>query len=149
MIWGVISAKGRLYIVENTIRQDQYIKVLSEKLIQQTSEWFPNRDFLFMHDSAPCHKAKKVTKFLNDHQIKVLEWPGNSPDLNPIENVWTALKKEIAKEKVITNKQELIEKIIKAWFNTPELKTISKNCIDSMPRRLQEVIAQKGGFTKY
>ncbi|CAK1590973.1 unnamed protein product [Parnassius mnemosyne] len=55
MIWGVISAKGngRLYIVEKTMRQDQYIKVLSEKLIPQTSEWFPNKDFLFMHDSAP------------------------------------------------------------------------------------------------
>ncbi|CAG4982348.1 unnamed protein product [Parnassius apollo] len=68
MIWGVISAKGngRLYIVENTMGQDQYIKVLSEKLIPQTSEWFPNKDFLFMHDSAPCHKAKKVTKFLNE-----------------------------------------------------------------------------------
>lgn len=131
------------------MRQDQYIEVLMGRLIPQTQEWYPNGDFVFMHDSAPCHKAKKVTKFLKDNNISVLDWPGNSPDLNPIENVWASLKNEIAKEKVITNKQELIEKIIKAWHNTPHLVEISKSCIKSMPRRLKNVIAQKGGFTKY
>ena len=43
---------------------------------------------VFMHDSAPCYKAKKVTRFLEQQQINVLEWPGNSPDLNPIKNCW-------------------------------------------------------------
>ena len=35
----------------------------------------------FMHDSAPCHKAKKFTKWLQTMKIEALEWPGNSPDL--------------------------------------------------------------------
>lgn len=151
MIWGVISCKGngRLHIVKGTMRQDQYLQVLQERLLRQAKDWFGNQEFVFMHDSAPCHKAKKVTKFLQDNKISVLDWPGNSPDLNPIENVWAALKKEIAKEKIITNKTELIAKIIKAWHNTPALSEISKNCIKSMPCRLKEVIARKGGITKY
>lgn len=151
MIWGVISSKGngRLHLVEGTMRQDQYLRVLETRLLPQMAQWFPDGNCIFMQDSAPCHKAKKVMKFLKDHNITLLDWPGNSPDLNPIENVWAALKKEISKEKVITNKIELIENIIKAWHNTPALEEIAFNCIASMPRRLQDVIAQKGGFTKY
>ena len=61
-----------------------------------------------------------------------MDWPGNSPDLNPIENVWAALKKEICKDKIITNKN-LIENIIKAWHNTPYLlQEIAKKCIASI-----------------
>lgn len=151
MIWGVISAKGngRLHIVEGTMRQDQYIQVLETRLLRQARDWFGESEFIFMHDSAPCHKAKRVTKFLDDHKIRVLNWPGNSPDLNPIENVWAALKVEISREQVVTTRRELIGKILKAWHNTPKLQEISKNCIRSMPKRLKEVIQKKGGFTKY
>ena len=60
-----------------------------------------------------------------------MDWPGNSPDLNLIENVCTALKKEICKDKIITNKRDLIENIIKAWHNTPALEGIAKKCIAS------------------
>ncbi|XP_065659021.1 uncharacterized protein LOC136083545 [Hydra vulgaris] len=86
MVWSVISSQGtgRLYIVKNTMRQDQYIQVLKERMIPQAMEWYPIGNFTFQHDSAPCHKAKTVTKFLEAEKIHVLPWPGNSPDLNPI-----------------------------------------------------------------
>jgi len=52
-----------------------------------------------MHDGAPAHKSKIVTKFLNDNNINVLKWPGNSPDLNPIENAWNYLKNKVQERK--------------------------------------------------
>lgn len=150
MVWSVISSQGtgRLYIVEGTMRQDQYIAVLDTKMLPQVHEWYPDGDFLFMHDSAPCHKAKKVTKFLQDKQIRVLEWPGNSPDLNPIENLWELLKREISREN-ITNKRQLIERLIEVWHRNDTITQNCLKCIQSMPRRIQAVIAAKGGVTKY
>ena len=67
MVWAVINTKyaGRLYFVSGTMRQDQYKKVLQTKLVPQLKEWFARRDkYIFMHDSAPCHKAKSVSNYL-------------------------------------------------------------------------------------
>ncbi|OWR55246.1 putative transposase like protein [Danaus plexippus plexippus] len=87
MVWSVISAKGigRLYIVQGTMRQDRYKQVLETRLLPQLQEWFPEGEkFMFKHDSPPCHKARSVKKFLADHNIPILPWPGSSPDRDPI-----------------------------------------------------------------
>lgn len=150
MIWSVICGRGlgRLQIVNGIMRQDQYVTILKERLIPQLQEWFPNGNCIFMQDGAPCHTAKSVKKFLNDNNILLLDWPGNSPDLNPIENTWELLKREISKEK-ITNKTTLIEKIIFNWNHNEKLKQNALNCIHSMPRRVKAVIEAKGGSSKY
>ena len=43
---------------------------------------------VFMQDGAPCHRAKIVTQFLKTQKMNILDWPGNSPDPNPME--WRA-----------------------------------------------------------
>lgn len=106
MIWGVISGKGpgRLYVVEGNMRQDQYIHVLKTALLPQITEWYGRRDnYIFMQDGAPCHKAKTVMTFLKSRKLRLLDWPGNSPDLNPIENVWSVLKMELGELNIRTN----------------------------------------------
>lgn len=104
MVWSVFSwyGCGRLYIVEGTMRHEQYIKVLKTRLIPQVREWFGQNEFIFMQDGAPCHKAKKVMEFFRENNVKVLDWPGNSPDMNPIENLWAITKKKIRKTNVTT-----------------------------------------------
>lgn len=151
MVWSVINFRGtgRLQIVQGTMRQDQYKKILEERLLPQLNEWFgEGEEPIFMHDGAPCHKAKTVSKFLADKNITVLDWPGNSPDMNPIENVWELMKREISKA-TVTTKQELIEKLIDVWHRNEHLQEVVKSCAESMPQRIAALIAAKGGHTKY
>ena len=152
MIWSVISGKGtgRLYVVQGTMRQDQYYKeVLQRRLLPRLRDWFPNGEsFVFMQDGAPCHTARSVKAFLQQENVPLLPWPGNSPDMNPIENVWELIKREVAKDN-ITTKNQLIEKIIHVWNHHPQMQEAVQSCIDSMPRRIQALITAKGGMTKY
>ncbi|GFW55152.1 transposable element Tcb2 transposase [Trichonephila clavipes] len=98
-IWSVISGKGtgRLDVVKGMMRQDQYKDVLQNRLIPQLEERFPNGEsYIFMQDGAPCPTARSIKTFLAEQNILLLDWPGNSPDMNTIENVWELMKREVA-----------------------------------------------------
>ena len=50
---------------------------------------------IFMHDNAPSHNAGRVSRFLRNENLEVLDWPGISPDMNPIEKAWFILKRKV------------------------------------------------------
>ena len=149
MIWGCFASSGvgKIKVVDSTMKTDAYIEVLEKKMIPSAVDLFNNNEFIFQDDSAPCHRSAKTKNWASSKNITSLEWPGNSPDLNPIENLWAIVKKRIHKYRP-TTKETLIAAIIKVWFHeiTPET---CKKLIDSMPRRIQSVIDKKGGHTKY
>ena len=101
----------------------------------------------FMQDSAPCHTANVVKRFLVNNGIETIKWPGNSPDLNPIENAWKILKDKIAGKNNIT--VPAVQKaVMEVWNNEMDLEYFQA-LSDSMPRRIRRVIRAKGYATKY
>ena len=96
----------------------------------------------------PCHSAKKVQKVLQENGIKVLEWPGNSPDTIPIENLWGIIKNKL-RSKDCTNVNNLIETIILVWYHDDEIAKSCQKLISFMPKQVKEVLKSKGGHILY
>ncbi len=93
-----------------------------------------------------AHSAKATSTWFKDHGIPVLNWPANSPDLNPIENLWGIVKRKMRYARP-NNAEELKATIRAIWaLITPEQ---CHRLIDSMPRRPAAVIQAKGAPTKY
>ena len=88
VIWGALSKNGvaTLSFVPpgTTINGPKYVQMLSEKLKLHLQV---HNCQIFIQDGAPCHRSKFAKNFLDSNNIDLLERPGNSPDLNPIENL--------------------------------------------------------------
>ena len=93
---------------------------------------------VFMQDGAPYHRAKIVNQFLKAQKINILDWPGNSPDLNPIENLWTILKNKVSERQPTDAK--ILEQAIKEVWVRDISPAYCRNLVESMPRRLEAVI---------
>jgi transposase len=81
-----------------------------------------------------------------------LPWPPNSPDLNPIENVWALLKRKLRKrfsniEKRPHSAAELYQAAREEWQTIPQ-QTLDE-WINRMPERMRAVLDADGGHTKW
>ena len=75
-------------------------------------------DLIFMQDNAPVHTCKLVREYLTQQGISTLDWPPQSPDINPIENVWAIIKQELYSQKTFpSGKNDLIDRVFEIWQN--------------------------------
>lgn len=147
MVWGMISSEGvgPLVRIYGRVNAETYKQLLQQHVIESL-RLSPNQPSIFMQDNAPCHKAKKVISYLEEEEIRVMDWPAQSPDLNPIENVWKMIG-ERAQTRNPQNQNHLWDLLKEEWEKiNPEF---CKKLIQSCGRRCSEVIKNKGMFTKY
>ena len=101
-----------------------------------------------MEDGAPTHTSKVAQNFRNINSLESLPHPSQSPDMNPIEHVWYLLKTRINKRKIRPKTVEEMKGALLEEWEKLEISTIN-SLINSMPYRVQALIASKGGSTKY
>lgn len=146
-LWGAFSwyGVGPIYWIKEIMDQNEYAHILQEIMLPFAEDHMP-LIWKYQQDNDPKHTSRRAKQFFGDNRVNVLPWPSQSPDLNPIENLWTYLKNAVGKHKT-KNKQELWE-IIKAEWKAIPLELCQK-LVDSMPTRCGEVIKHKGHKTKY
>lgn len=151
MVWGAIwyGGRSRLVFCEGKINAEKYIDILKQGLLPIFQGNNLNRkDYVLMEDGAPCHRAQKTTAWKSQKGLTILPWPGQSPDMNPIENVWHILQMNIAKRPVKpSNKKELETILVEEWVNLQQEQI--DILIDSMKSRIKTLFENKGGSTRY
>lgn len=122
-----------------------YFKAMDNKVL------FPNKKKVtFQQDGAPAHTSKDTMKLINAQTSSPWGkdvWPGNSPDLNPIENLWSYLKSTAYEEPVPHDRQSLIKRFQKKWKAIP--KTTLENLSQSFQKRILDMKNVSGGSIRY
>ena len=164
MVWGcfIDDKLGPLIFIDRTVDKFTYVQVLKQNLLPFIDLLKENgvANINFQQDNASPHRAKITMDWLQtaatQHGFTILEFPPNSPDLNPIEHLWSIVKTELYRqypdtmfiqgsEKAI--REKLRYRINKIWWGIQD--DILKSLIDDMPKRIQAVIKAKGWYTEY
>jgi transposase len=147
MVWGCMGYAGveELAIVEGIMNAKGYVNILRGNLKKSVRKLEIQDSYLFQQDNDPKHTARTTREWLLYNARGLLETPPQSPDINPIENLWSLLETKIRKCKC-SSSQMLIENLKKEWDEIGQ--EVTSNLLNSIPRRLQAIIDAKGLHTK-
>ncbi|PAA51081.1 hypothetical protein BOX15_Mlig033219g1 [Macrostomum lignano] len=148
MLWVCFAAAGtgRLMHITEKMNSAVYQQILDENLQSSVHDLGLGRAWTLQQDNDPKHTSAATRRWLQQRRIKVMEWPSQSPDLNPIEMLWTDLKKMVHARKP-KNLWELAEFCIEEWQKVPAERCAA--LVNGYRKRLLAVVAARGGATKY
>ena len=147
-VWASISMRGKtgICVFEGTMNAQLYIEILRQTLLPFLREVYPD-GHCFMQDNVPKHTSQAAKSFFVENRINWWKTPAESPDLNPIENLWHELKEYVRREVKPTTKDELVNGIIQFWNTvTPEM---CRKYIRHLQKVVLRVIELDGAATGY
>ena len=145
MIWGCFSyyGVGPIYYIPGIMDQFEYITILEEVMLPYAEQEMPLK-CVIQQDNDPKHTSHQATSWFQINKINVMEWPAQSLDLNPIENLWGDIKNAVSEAK--TKKcRETVEcsPLVLGW------NTWWQKSVDSMQHRCEAVLRNSGYTTQY
>lgn len=125
----------------------EYVDTLEEYLLPFTENKY-NGWWQFQQDGARSHTAHHTKDWFISEGIDVMEWPACSPDINPIENLWSAMVLLVYQGfRQFEDEDDLVDAIMYAWDNITPI--YMENLIVLIPSRCLEVLEKRGGLTHY
>ncbi len=148
----VLGLKGPVHFLENEGHMDsdiyinQVLEGLELPLYNQCIE--EKGSMIWMDDGARYYTSKMNTAYCHHVELICMDWPAQSPELNPIENLWRIIKIQVSAQHHQIHLLESMKEVIKE-----EWKKLTKEdfcaCIESMPKWCKLVIKAWGGSIKY
>ena len=148
MVWGGIGYYSRTPLVRiaGTLNSQRYISEVLEPVVLPYLQG--SATAIFQQDNARPHVARIVQRFFVTHQIELLPWPARSPDLSPIENMWSMVAQRVSQTaSPAATPDDLWQRVEAAWAAVPQEHI--QRLFDSMPRRVAAVISNNGGYSGY
>jgi transposase len=137
---------GKKKSITSAVYQDQVLAGPLQVFRLESREELGEEPFI-MEDNAPTHKKHAIPK-RQELEIKCLDWPPSSPDLNPIEHVWTLMKEEYLRiHWRITSVGDMKKVVQELWENFSPEKL--HKLVRSMENRINAILEVKGGYIKY
>ena len=150
MAWGCLGngRLGELHILPANTRMNSkmYIEVLNKRL---RSSMRKTGCSVFQQDNAPCHVSNLTKDWFERKRIEVLDWPGSSPDMNPIENLWRHWKAKLFEMTPAKNLAELEQNMKLSWKRLGRETRILQSLTDSAANRVAALWDVMGEPTKY
>lgn len=149
-VWAGISLTGKteLVFLQHNVTANTYGDLLQRHLVPYMNRVFGGTaNCILQDDNAPPHRAAAVRQLKDHLQIRTLRWPSRSPDMNPIEHVWSALKRRISTDNPPQNLAQLQQQLQDAWTQLPQ--DFIQRLILGMPRRINSLLLARGGYTRY
>lgn len=147
-VWGAISRRGvaPLAIFQGIMDSVFYQRILEEHLLPFVRTVYPD-GHRFMQDNDPKHVSRSTRAWMEEHHVNHWPTPPESPDLNPIENMWHQVKEHLRKNVKPTSKDELVNAIDAFWRTIePEL---CNRYIGHLKKVLPAVVEKNGQATGY
>jgi transposase len=150
-MWGCMTAQGVGYAcrINGHLNGELYTHILQDEFLQTLEFYGLGIDkIIFQQDNDSKHTSRPARQWFQDKRVEVLEWPSQSPDLNPIEHLWRHLKQRLAAYSTEAhNIDELWERVQAEWEKIP--KQVCTDLIESMPGRVAALWDADGGYTDY
>ena len=149
-VYGCFSEEGfgNIYCFTENLNAELLCTIYKIALLPSAKNFFGQDDhsWLLQEDNDPKHTSEKAERWRDEHHVNRISWPAQSPDLNPMENVWAVLKANISNYKP-TSVKHLIKIIKKEWKSLDNV--FAKNLIVSMKNRIALLLSNNGDHIYY
>lgn len=150
-VWAGITMNSRteLVFLDSAVTAQHYGNILQQHLMPFVDREFQGvQNCILQDDNAPPHRAHIVTELKRDIGLRTLRWPSRSPDMNPIEHVWSYMKLMINRQtNPPTNLQHLRTLMNDIWLQMPQ--DLLRRLVLTLPKRVHALLLSRGAYTRY